>query len=244
VRLHIQSTWKESLWYPESFARYFDLCNEHRAWTLMNKPDGSFFTSWSEFCQHEKPWGLGANVEDVTKVLELAHGKRAVALVTVDPPRSPPGKKTDTVSGISDGEARKAGRHRAILRAGEDVLGLYRENLMGQEESAMCGPKPRKDESSDEAGERAAKIAHAVHEAKSIAQAADPKTKKEKREVAKKINAHIRSTLSKKTERSRDDPAPIAKAIESFPYERLAELVAMLSHERRRALFVCLKDAS
>lgn len=43
----------------EDLVQYIDLLKKHRAWTLMNKPDGSFFMSIEEFCEHRRPYGLG-----------------------------------------------------------------------------------------------------------------------------------------------------------------------------------------
>lgn len=60
---------------------------EHRAWTLMNKPDGSFFGTFEEFCEHRQPWGLGKPWPEIKPALPVAEQLRVAAdMLEQDPP--------------------------------------------------------------------------------------------------------------------------------------------------------------
>lgn len=53
-----------------------EFTKKHRAWTLMNKPDGSFFKSIEEFCAFRRPYGLGKSWRDLRPFFLAALAKR------------------------------------------------------------------------------------------------------------------------------------------------------------------------
>lgn len=79
VRLEMQAIVDDLPYAPERFERYLVLCKSHRAWRLMNKRDGSRFRSLEEFCEYEKPWGLGRPWKSIKPYLVALHGKAAIA---------------------------------------------------------------------------------------------------------------------------------------------------------------------
>lgn len=217
VRLSLQSIIKDLPKTPERARGYFELIREHRAWTLMNKPDGSYFKTIEEFCEHRQPWGLGRPWKEIEPFLVAAAGKQAVQLASVAPAQSPPGKateKADTVSAISD--ERRDQRLRAILRAPEQVQQLYREGLIGQKEAAKLGPK----NPSPEEAARAVEVTQAVV---AEAKAAKPATDAEKAKVQRRVNERVRELAGGK---------PDAVAVLLRAFERLTPV----DQKRARAL--------
>lgn len=230
VRLHMQTLLKEPQKDAESFASYVRLCEEHRAWTLMNKPDGSFFKSFREFCEHKEPWGLGASEDEVKAIVEFAIGKRAADLMTVDPPR--PGNQHTVASGPEvpkQNDDRVAKRLRAILRAPEEVQALYREGLMGQKEAAKLGPKKRAKESAEQAAERAATVAAVAHEAVAVARTSTPVNDRERRDLAKRVNETVRRRFG--APKLSADVRGVQLAIRRLTREEQAEVYAWLGKE-------------
>jgi len=139
VRLRLQHLVNEVDTKPDSLHRMIELVKKHRAWTLMNTPDGGHFTTFDEFCEFRQPWGLGRKWETLKPYVEAVAGKQAVQLATVAPAQSPPGKKTPP-SGDNSGHARE-GYLRAILRAPVEVQELYRAGAISQKLAAKLGPK-------------------------------------------------------------------------------------------------------
>jgi len=223
---------------------YVDLVNKERAWTLMNKPDGSFFGSWEEFCEHRQPWGLGKPWDQLRPFIEAAVGKQALQLATVapaKPPQAGPGRghtQTDKTHYPEDSLFTPAApaheaRLRAIAeRAPEPVRELYRDGLIGAKEAAALGPK-------NPTPEEAAKVTEVAIAAKQVATEAKPKTPKEKMAVKKTVNAVVREM----TGREPDPVALAANALAKVPPHRLAELVARLDPGFRRDLVIALDAA-
>ena len=235
VRLHLQAIVKDIDSEPKRVRRYINIINEHRAWTLMNKPDGSYFATWEDFCEFRQPWGLGKAWEDIRPFLEAAEGKRAVQLATVAPAKSPPGKASED-SRPEGGllSTRGTERIRAIAeRAPEPVRELYREGLIGAKEAAALGPK-------NPTPEEAARVTGVAIAAREVARAEQPKTEREKRNVQKKVNAVVRVALG----REPDPVATAARALDKVPVQRLAELVSLLAPGLCRTLRTCLEDRS
>ncbi len=128
---------------------------EHRAWTLMNKADGSTFATWEEFCDTAQPYGLGRPWAEWGPILEAAVGKQRVQLTVVAPAKKsppPPGpgpgrghkkeKPQDTMSPGFCADEKQAKRMRAIAdRAPEAVRELFTSGLIGVNEAAKLGPK-------------------------------------------------------------------------------------------------------
>lgn len=62
------------------FSQYWDVGEEHEVWRLLNKPDGSYFQSFDEFCLAKEPWGLGAKPGEVAMWLEIGRVEEALEL--------------------------------------------------------------------------------------------------------------------------------------------------------------------
>jgi hypothetical protein len=235
VRLSMQSLVNQVDFTPDSLRRYVDMVTKHRAWTLMNKPDGSFFATWDEFCEHRQPWGLGRPWEALRPHIEAVTGKRALQLVTVAPAQSPPGKATDEDNRHDGGllPSRTDERLRAIAeRSPEPVRELYRAGLIGATEAAALGPK-------NPSPEEAARVTQIANDATAVARAAAPKSEPERKKVQRKVNATVREALGK----TPDPVRAAAKAVASVPTQRLAELACALPLDVRRMLLMCLKDS-
>ena len=69
---------------PVEFRKLVEFMSAHRAWTLMNKPDGSFFSTIEEFCQHARPHGWGHPWAELEPVLDAA-----AATMTEETPAGP-----------------------------------------------------------------------------------------------------------------------------------------------------------
>lgn len=233
VRLHLQTAVKDLDWEPQRVKRYYALVAKHRAWTLMNKPDGSYFANWEEFCAHPQPWGLGKPWEEIRPFIEAASGKKAVQLETVAPAKSPPGKpveekdaKRPFVGATQDKVLRAIAE-----RAPEPVRELFKADLIGAKEAAALGPK-------NPTPEEAAKVTAIAIEAKGVAAEAKPKTPPEKRATQRKVNALVRDRLDREP-----DPVTVAaRAVAKVPFHRLAEFVAAMPEQTRKALRMVLVD--
>ena len=133
---------KELPHYAEVVKGYIDLITEHRAWTLMNKVDGSMFSSFEEFCETKEPYGLGRPPGEIRAYLEARFGRAAVQLATVSPAAPGPGRGKTSAPGTDlSPNDRKDQFLRAILRAPIEVQDLYREELISQKVAAKLGPK-------------------------------------------------------------------------------------------------------
>lgn len=240
VRLHLQSAVKDLDWEPQRVKRYYDLVSKHRAWTLMNKPDGSYFATWEEFCEHPQPWGLGRPWEEIRLYLEAAVGKRAMQVETVAP-AAKTGPKPKDESGVTipghgvrktSAEEKREVRLRAIAeRAPEPVRDLYREGLIGAKEAAALGPKnPKPDD--------AARVTAIAIEAREIASRERPKTEREKRQTQRKVNETVRARLG----RDADPVREAARVIARVPTHRFAEFVACLPEQTIRLFLMCVQD--
>jgi len=232
VRLHLQAIVKDIDSEPKRVQRYVDLINEHRAWTLMNRPDGSYFGTWEDFCEFRQPWGLGRAWAELRPFIEAAVGKRALDLATVAPAKSPPGKAEDKGPEAPLLSTRSDKRHRAIAeRAPEPVRELYRDGLIGTKEAAALGPK-------NPTPEEAAKVTAVAIEARDVARAEKPKTEREKRTVQKKVNTVVRAGLGREA-----DPVKVAvNALAKVPFQHLAVFVSRLPDNVRRTLRMILND--
>ncbi|MCU0659002.1 MAG: hypothetical protein MUF64_28235 [Polyangiaceae bacterium] len=78
LRLHSHGVVKRANEIPAEFKQLCDFLVKHRAWTLMNKPDGTFFATFEEFCAHRRPWGWGHPYEKLKRILELVAGETTV----------------------------------------------------------------------------------------------------------------------------------------------------------------------
>jgi hypothetical protein len=184
---------------PKSLKRYVDIVLQHRAWTLLNKPDGTYFTDWEEFFAFRQPWGLGKPWAAIRPIIEVIVGKQTVELATVsEDGRSTNGANQHT--GPSEdsshrdtnpkdvGAKLKAKRLRAILRAPEVVQDAYRAGLIGQLAAAKLGPKDPEPEGAARIVEIARAIAPKVDAAKGLKPI-------EKRRVQREVNKTVREML-------------------------------------------------
>lgn len=244
VRLTLQSVVDSLAEQPDRFRRYYEIINEHRAWTLLNKEDGTFFRSFEEFCEHRKPWGLGKRWAEVEPYLVIVAGKRTVDLITappaqpVTPPPAPgPGRGKKKAAHHDDGkllsepkttaEDLKAQRLRAVLRAPEPVQTLYREGLIGQVEAAALGPH-------DPEPEQAARIVEVTRAIAPIAEAGRGKPELEKKRVQRAVNAKVRELTGRAKAPKPEPAAPAAPRRPSFV--EVTDALAGLSADDLRAV--------
>jgi hypothetical protein len=239
VRLTMQSIVHDLPKAPERFKGYVELCREHRAWTLMNKPDDSTFRTFEEFCEHRQPWGLGKPYAEIAPFLEAAIGKPALRLVT-----APEGdgreanganqhSKPDEDSGSKARNppmTREQVRDRAVLRAPEPAVNLYKAGLLGQKEAAKLGPK-------NPTPEQAAKVTEVARAAAEAAKAEPrPKTEPERKKLQQKINAVVREALGVEEDRV----AKLARTVVAFAPVDVARFVSLLDDNARRRLLTAL----
>lgn len=229
VRLHIQSTVADLPKGPESFARYYKTIKEHRAWTLLNRPDGSKFATWEEFCAHRQPWGLGKAWPEIKPFLLTVVPEKDLDLATVAPPATSAGpgrghKKQSELSSDcfshSPAPAREAETLRAINRAPEPVRALYTSGLLGQKEAAKLGPK-RKDK--DPAV--AARVTEIALELAADAKKLDASTDALKEQAKRALNVKARALLGIQ----RDRIAEALRAIEKLSVEERTKLIETMS---------------
>lgn len=240
VRLHLQAIIKRLHQDPEGVKSYYDIISKHRAWTLMNKPDGSYFATWEEFCAHRQPWGLGKPWEEIRPFLEAAFGKRGVELATVAPdarrnngatqsrdgngqllPSEPDsGHRVPNRKTVADEKHEK--RLRAILRAPEPIQDAYRAGVIGQVDAAKLGPRDPEPEQAARIVEVARAVAPKIDAAKSL-----PKRDREKAKRA--INATVREML---------DAKPRAKGSTFSPrsYEDVWTAITRLPRDEQRTI--------
>jgi len=80
VRLDMQGVVGSIEKKPQAVKFYVDLVKKHQAWTLMNRPDGSFFKTFEEFCEHRSPWGLGRPWSELRLYIVAAFGGNEAAV--------------------------------------------------------------------------------------------------------------------------------------------------------------------
>lgn len=68
----------------EGFVRYIELLQEHRAWSLLTKKDGSTFRTREEFCSYKRPWGLGISWDRLRPYVVAGLAKRGMAPEAID----------------------------------------------------------------------------------------------------------------------------------------------------------------
>lgn len=74
IRLYSLDVVRTRLESPIRLRTVFEVIEKNEAWRLMNKPDGSFFTSLEEFAEHRRPWGWGEKMVAIEPALRLAAG--------------------------------------------------------------------------------------------------------------------------------------------------------------------------
>jgi hypothetical protein len=80
VRLDMQAVVSSIETKPEGLQFYADLVRGKQAFLLMNKPNGTFFKTFEEFCEHRSPWGLGRPWSELELyVLAACKGNKAKA---------------------------------------------------------------------------------------------------------------------------------------------------------------------
>ncbi len=93
VRLHMQAIVNDVDTKPDALRAYVAKVVELEAWTLMNKRDGSFFSTWEEFCEYKQPWGLGRAWSELRPFVEAVHGKTVTAAKVARPAPKSGGKR-------------------------------------------------------------------------------------------------------------------------------------------------------
>jgi hypothetical protein len=194
-RLELQSLLDHVPDEPKRVELYLEQGKRLRVWTLLNRRDGSKFTSFDEFCQTDRPYGLGRPFAEILPWLEALHGKRGAQLETapVDGrkrnganqhtgPREESGSECPNPRGTSD-RANKS--LRAILRAPQPIQQLYRDGLIGQAVAAKLGPD-------HPTPEQAARIAEITEEVRATLR---PANKADMPKAQRAVNARVRELL-------------------------------------------------
>ena len=238
VRLSMQSLVNHMDFQPKSFKRYVDMVNEKRAWTLMNKPDGSYFGSWEEFCEHRQPWGLGQKWEKLRPLVEAVAGKQSVQLATVAPDQRPlrehnasgafaPGNHSATELQNGGSNHETARRLRSVLRAPEPIQDLYRAGLIGQVEAAKLGPR-------DPEPVQAARIVEVARAAQAVASATPATTPREKKKVQREVNKVVRAQLGVASGGKPNRLSPVAPepSASGLDYNRVTSAVMVMASDQ------------
>lgn len=203
VRLRSHSVVKRASEAPVEFRSFVEFMSLHRAWTLMNKPDGSFFQTLEEFAEHPIPHGWGMRWATLRPILEAAavaaglDGKATMALAEVPEPK-PAGRPVKGESNpgplgpeyeARDGATKRVAR---IARdASGDVKDLFRAGLISDRDAAALSPAKKTPEQ-----------AVAIHAAEEAAKAVvrergAPKDDREKRETKRAVGVAVKSALGK-----------------------------------------------
>ncbi len=251
VRLSLQPLVKQAVRYPREVDSYVRPMMEHRAWTLLNKMDGSTFTSWEEFCETPEPYGCGVPWAKLRALIADALAEagqnpvKAVALGTVAPAKEAPpppkhagpgrGKRTENleVNGkgqsvperFSDADDKEAKRLRAINRAPEPIKDAFRSDLIGKGVAAKLGAVEF-----DTVPEKAAQRAQTVAKVAEVIAAKSPKTPAEKRKVAREVNAIVREELGEKKDPVVELVRVVERAVAKFTHEQRVMFRAQLAH--------------
>jgi hypothetical protein len=72
VRCSVQSLVNHMFNEPLKLAELVAKLRPVSGWTLLNKPDGSYFKTLEEFCAHRQPWGLGMPWEEIRRKVNPA----------------------------------------------------------------------------------------------------------------------------------------------------------------------------
>ena len=222
LRLHSQPMIDRAMKAPVEAQEIVDFVREHKAWKLMNRPDGSAFDTFDSFCEHPKPYGWGVKVEDLSMLIEAAlrrvgvNGKRAVAMLSV--PKDGRASREHADDGTFKAKEQNHSPHdegngvpphatreriRAIDRAPKQVGDLFERDLIGVAEAAKLGPATHVVAKKPEMVER---VYDATEKAVAIVDAAKPTTPAEKRKTARKVNAVVREAMGGK-------PDPVVKLV-------------------------------
>lgn len=156
-RIEFQRVVKSLPQAPKVSLRFYQVGQEHRAWTLLKDRNGDHFEDFDAFCREREPWGLGTDPAKFRAYLDAEVGKKAADLITVPPGDgkggAPEGNRNAAKGGeettavavkavvSADASKSKQERLRAVLRAPEVIQILYREDLITQEDARKLGPK-------------------------------------------------------------------------------------------------------
>ncbi len=129
---------------PKRVWGFLRILIEHKAWTMLNKQDGTTFKEFENFLATEPPWGLGTTVDEIQPYLEAALGRNKAQLALIVP--SNQGQRNDLgtsrpVGGkLTFASERTQARLRAVLRAPKAVQRLYEQNLIALRLASKLGP--------------------------------------------------------------------------------------------------------
>lgn len=68
----------------DDFVGWIELLQDHRAWSLLTKQDGTTFASREEFCAYRKPWGLNRSWRELHPYITAALAKRGMSPDAID----------------------------------------------------------------------------------------------------------------------------------------------------------------
>jgi hypothetical protein len=206
----------------ESFIGWIELLEEHRAWPLLTKRDGSTFRAIEEFCAYQRPWGLGTSWSKLRPYLAAGLAKRGWATDRIERflamqavPEPSQGERVDLATSPHDAEKLdkpRLDRLRAINRAPESVREAYQEGRISQTLAAKLGPKnPDPDTAA-----KLAEIAQAIRK--------EPDRKRVDAVVREKLG--VEAPVMVRVERNPDRAA--SRLIERFGREWCGDLVVAL----------------
>lgn len=227
VRLHMQGIVNDVDTKPEALRRYVGLVQKHHAWTLMNKPDGSYFRTWEEFCEHRQPWGLGRPFAELKPYILAAHGGNTavVAALTTRPEAAP------KAGGKREGAGRPPAAHAASVA-------LPIGPLLAVPTPPKSEAKPRRGIQTDH-GKAESFGNNSAYLAARIARDAPAIHEEMKAGKYPSVRAAARAAGLVKV----PDPVRVAAtAFAKVPVHRLAEFVAAIPEEASRTLLTCLRD--
>ena len=290
-RMESQLTMRQAREYPRHARSDFEEFRTERIWTLLNKPDGSLFTSFVDFIEADEPYGWGCKWSELRPLLKAEaeargeDGEKSVQLDELradgredngahqgrdDKGRMMTGTSTDagdtranqlvaagpdSTTALGDAEIAsdnvcRSGeradsthndtnrgvatitekRLRAVARAPELVIKLYRRGLIGVREAAALGLADR-----DTNADKAALTIEAANAAVAVvAVAPAPKTPTEKRRLQRKVNEAVREALGK---RRHAETAPVASLLST-----VRSALVKLDRDQRRAALRGLAD--
>lgn len=177
---------------------------EHRVWTLLNRRDGSRFSTFEEFCGAKQPWGLGRPFEDIRRILTACVGDRGFELIAVAPDRRAlnganqhTGPRVDSAPERTNPRTKTAALRAIAERAPEPVRELYRVGLLGQKEAARLGPKSP---TPDQAARVTAAAQALASEAEKLASFPKPEAQKRLNEKARELLGKPKPTKLERTQ--------------------------------------------
>jgi hypothetical protein len=84
MRLHIQNGIDEAKSRVSHIRFSLKSTRDEAHFVSLQDKDGNKFSSWEDFCQYPRPWGLGFSVEVANAIIEERNGDRLISCVAAD----------------------------------------------------------------------------------------------------------------------------------------------------------------